>query len=106
MGFLGDNYQVRLTTAQDSLFIQRSGQDRTFFTVAHEIHVLRGFKSGRAYTAWAVMYDVSCLAMVIFALTGLLMWVRIRKNCPYGLWYLVAGLVIPLSIIFLFMFWK
>lgn len=104
--FPGDNYQVRLPPAQDSLFIQRTQQERTFFTIAHQIHVLRGFKGGWAYTAWAIMYDVSCLAMIIFALTGIIMWYRVRKRFSYGLWYLAAGLIIPATIIILFIVWK
>ncbi len=104
--FPGDNYQVRLTPAQDTLFIQRSQQERTFFTVSHQIHVLRGFKGGWAYTAWAIMYDTSCLAMFVFALTGIIMWFRVRKKFKYGWWYLASGLALPIAIMLLFILWK
>jgi hypothetical protein len=72
----------------------------------HEIHVLRGFKGGWAYTAWAVMYDISCLAMLIFAITGVVMWYRVRKRFRNGWWYLVTGMLIPIGIIFLYMIWQ
>jgi hypothetical protein len=104
--FPGDNYKVTLTPAQDTLHIQRSRQERTLITVLHEIHVLRGFKGGWAYTAWAVMYDISCLAMVVFAITGVLMWYRVRKRFRNGWWYLVTGMLIPIGIIFLYMIWQ
>ncbi len=104
--FPGNNYQVSLTPAQDTLLIQREQQGRTFFTVAQQIHVLRGYKGGWAYTAWAVMYDLSCLAMIVFAITGIIMWYRIRKNFRFGLCYLSSGIAIPIVIILLFILWK
>ncbi len=104
--FPGDNYKVTLTPAQDTLYIQRSQQEQTLFMVLHGMHVLRGFKGGWAYTAWAVMYDVSCLAMLVFAFTGMVMWYRVRRRFRYGWWYLVTGILIPVGIISLYMIWK
>ena len=102
----GDAYQIKLTPAQDTLYIQHSSQDKTFYMVMHRIHILRGFKGGWEYTAWAVMYDVSCIAMIIFAVTGIIMWYRKRKQYRYGSWYLMAGILFPALFIFAFVFWK
>ena len=74
--------------------------------VLHRIHVLRGFKGGWAYTAWAVMYDASCFAMIVFAITGIIMWFRRRKQYSHGWYYLLAGIFIPLFIIYAFVLWK
>lgn len=104
--FPGDNYKVTLTPAQDTLHIQRTQQEQTLYMVLHGIHVLRGFRGGWAYTAWAVMYDLCCLAMLVFAVTGVVMWYRIRKKFKHGLYYLSSGILIPLSIIFFYIFWK
>ena len=102
----GNDYQIRLTPAQDTLFIQHSTQDMTFYMVMYRIHILRGFKGGWAYTAWAVMYDVSCFAMIIFAITGIFMWYRRRKQYRFGWWYLLAGILIPVLFIYAFVLWK
>jgi hypothetical protein len=102
----GEGYQIKLTPAQDTLYIQRSSQEMNFYTVAQRIHILRGFKGGWEYTAWAVMYDVSCSAMMVFAITGIVMWFRRRKQFRYGWWYLMAGLLIPLMIIYALVLWK
>jgi len=104
--FPGDHYQVRLSPQQDSLYIQHNHRARSFFMVVQGIHVLRGFKGGWAYTAWAVMYDISFTAMLVFAITGMMIWYRNRQRFRYGLWYLAAGLALPGSMILFFMCWK
>ncbi len=104
--FPGDNIQITLTPAQDTLHFKQWKQKMTFFTVANRMHVQRGFKGGWAYTTWAVMYDISCFAMIIFAVTGVLMWFRARKRFRYGWWYLAAGILIPMGILCLYVFWK
>ena len=102
----GEGYQIKLTPAQDTLYIQRSSQEMTFYTVVQRIHILRGFKGGWAYTAWAVMYDVSCFAIILFAITGIIMWFKRRKQFRHGWWYLLAGILIPVFFIYAFVLWK
>ncbi len=102
----GEGYQVTLTPAQDTLYIRRSSQHMTVFSVAQRIHMLRGFKGGWEYTAWAVMYYVSCFAMILFAITGIIMWFKRRKQFRQGWWYLLAGILIPVFFIYAFVLWK
>jgi hypothetical protein len=102
----GEAYQIKLPPSQDTLYLQKSTQDKTFYMVAHRIHILRGFKGGWEYTAWAVMYDTSCFAMILFAITGIILWYRRRKQYRHGWWYLLAGLLVPFLFICAFVFWK
>jgi hypothetical protein len=102
----GEAFQVKLPPAQDSLYIQQSTQELNLYMVAHRIHILRGFRGGWEYTAWAVMYDVTCFAMVLFAVTGIIMWYRSRKQFRWGWWYLMAGILIPVLFIYAFVLWK
>jgi hypothetical protein len=102
----GEAFQINLPPAQDTLYARKSTQDKTFYMVAHRIHILRGFNGGWEYTAWAVMYDTSCGAMVLFAITGIILWYRKRKQYPHGWWYLLAGLLVPFLLICAFVFWK
>jgi len=101
-----EGIQVKLTPAQDTLHIRNSSQDMNLNAVVHRIHVLRGFKGGWEYTAWAVMYDITCFAMILFALTGIIMWYRKRKKFRHGWWYLLAGILIPVFFIYAFVLWK
>ena len=101
-----EGYQVTLTPAQDTLYIRHSSQDMNLNAVVHRIHVLRGFKGGWEYTAWAVMYDTSCFAMILFAITGIIMWFKRRKQFRHGWWYLLAGILIPVFFIYAFVLWK
>jgi hypothetical protein len=100
------SYQITLTPTQDTLHIKESSQQMTLYMVLHRIHILRGFEGGWAYTAWAVMYDTSCFAMILFATTGIIMWFRRRKQFRHGLWYLLAGILIPAFFIYAFVLWK
>jgi hypothetical protein len=102
----GEAYQVKLPPARDSLYIQKSTQEMTPYMVAHRIHILRGFRGGWEYTAWAVMYDVTCFAMILFAITGIIMWHKRRKQFRRGWWYLLAGILIPVLFIYAFVLWK
>ncbi len=104
--FPGENTQITLTPAQDTLFFKQWKQEMTFFTAINRMHIQRGFKGGWEYTAWAVLYDLSCFAMIIFAITGILMWFRARKRFKYGWWYLAAGLLIPVGFIYMYVLWR
>ena len=102
----GEAFQVKLPPAQDSLYIQKSTQEMTLYLVAQRIHILRGFRGGWEYTAWAVMYDVTCFAMVLFAITGIIIWYRRREQFRRGWWYLLAGILIPVLFVYAFVLWK
>ena len=104
--FPGEDYQVILPPARDTLHIRQSMQRRTLFTVSQRLHSMRGFTGGWQYTAWAIFYDVTASSMAIFAITGLIIWFRMRKKYRNGWWYLSAGIIIPLIIVFAFLLSK
>jgi len=104
--FPGDQIKVTLTPAQDTLFIQHTEIERTLKTISHHLHGMRGFTGGWVYTTWALFYDLSAAAMILFGITGIYMWFRGRKRFPSGWWYLVAGIIFPMAIAFAFLFSK
>jgi len=53
-------------------------------------HRLHGYGGGRLYDAWAILYDLSSGAMIVFAVTGVLMWHRMVKDRRPG-WILLAA---------------
>jgi len=102
--FPGEQVKVSLTPSQDTLFIEHTQIDRTLMTVAHNLHGLRGFTGGWVYIAWAIFYDLSAIAFILFGITGIYMWFRSRKLYPSGWWFLAAGIIFPLAIVFAFLF--
>jgi hypothetical protein len=102
--FPGEQVKVTLTPLQDTLYIEHTQIDRTLMTVAHNLHGLRGFTGGWVYTAWAIFYDLSAIAFILFGITGIYMWLKSRKKYPSGWWYLAAGIIFPLAIVFAFLF--
>jgi len=104
--FPGTRVTVTLRPEQDSLQIYTVHQERTFFTTVQQMHVLRGFRGGWPYTVWAIFYDTSCLALVLFAVTGILLWFRIRQKYPYGWIFLMLGISVPLLFSYLYLLWR
>lgn len=104
--FQGENHQITLTPAQDTLYIKSNSQKMTLLSVSTKLHHMRGFTGGWEYTLWAIFYDLAALSLIVFAITGILMWLKLRMRYTKGLWYLAAGFVLPLAIVFLFWFWR
>lgn len=104
--YQGENHQVTLTPAQDTLHIRTRSQDMNLLSFSTKLHHMRRFSGGLEYTLWAIFYDLTAVAFIVFAITGVLMWLKLRMRYSLGWWFLIAGTIIPLTIIFLFLFWK
>ena len=104
--FPGEDYQVILPPARDTLHIRQTLQKRTLFTISQRLHHMRGFTGGWQYTAWAIGYDITASSMILFAITGVIIWFRMRKKYRKGWWYFSAGIIIPLIIVFAFLLSK
>ncbi len=102
--FPGEWVKVNLTPSMDTLHIQYTETERTLRTVAHNLHGMRGFKGGWVYVCWAIFYDLSAAALILFGITGILMWLRAKKRFPFGWWFLAAGILVPLAIVLAFLF--
>ncbi|HYW97255.1 MAG TPA: PepSY-associated TM helix domain-containing protein [Bacteroidales bacterium] len=82
----------------DSIQITRTEQ-LTVPRVVNRIHHLRGYTGGWKYLIWGVLYDMSALSLLVFALTGILMWFPMRKGYPYGWWFVGTGFGITILVI-------
>ena len=102
----GTRIKATLNQNGRTLGIETTRVDKTLLNVSRYLHGLRGFSGGWIYSAWAVLYDLAAFAMVLFGITGILMWFGARKWYPSGWWYLTIGTLIPLAIIFAFLFSK
>lgn len=54
------------------------------------LHTLRGARGGVGYLAWWLLLDVVSVAMLVFAVTGFLLWYRSTKDRRLG-WLLFGG---------------
>ena len=52
-------------------------------------HLLRGYKGGLIYLLWAFIYDISSVAFIIFAVTGIYMWYKLTTRRLVG-WIFLA----------------
>ncbi|MGK7393330.1 MAG: PepSY-associated TM helix domain-containing protein [Candidatus Cyclobacteriaceae bacterium M3_2C_046] len=95
----GNNTQVIFNPGLDSIQI-KSEQRQTFGEIATRIHRIHGFEGGILYFIWAVMVDMSGLASLVFAITGLVIWFRISKRFWPGWIILSATLLIVLYVFF------
>lgn len=104
--FQGKNQQVTLTPQQDTLHIQTNHQRMNLLSFSTKLHHMRGFSGGWEYMLWAIFYDLTAVSFIVFAVTGILMWLKLKMRYSKGWWFLLSGLVIPLLIIGLFYLWR
>ena len=73
----GTEVQVMVQTAFDS--VTCTIRKKNFVSVLHHFHRLHGYHGGGNYFAWAIMYDMAALSMILFAITGVYLWYRIER---------------------------
>lgn len=88
----GLDHLVSIHPALDSLTITKI-ELNTVYEVSKRIHRLHGFKGGLLYIIWAILLDLAALSMIIFSITGILIWYRSRKMFKYG-WFFIIPFVI------------
>jgi len=76
---------------EDSVSINLS--EGSFGKVMNDFHRLRGFNSV-AHIIWGVLYDLSCIALFLFALSGLYLWWKIERNKLVGGFFFLTSTAI------------
>ena len=104
--FPGKWVTITLPAARDTLMVKTLTQERTFYSTLRQMHTLRRYKGGWPYTLWATFYDITSIALSIFALTGILLWFNSKRLYPYSWIFLVTGLLIPLVFAMLYLYWR
>lgn len=61
------------------------------------LHRLHGYGGGGGYDVWAVMLDLASVSMILFAITGVLLWHRLARDHRPGWMILAAGFVLTAS---------
>ena len=56
----------------------------------NRLHHFHGYHGELRYIVWAVMVDVTALAMIFFAISGVLLWYKLNRKRTLG-WTLLVG---------------
>jgi len=97
----GMRHTVVVHANLDSLSITRF-EKMTLGEVSKRIHRLHGFNGGTLYLIWAILLDLVAVSMILFSITGILLWLRARKLRTYGLWILIPTVVLAI-VMFIFL---
>lgn len=84
----------------DTISIYQNRQ-MTLGRVASRLHFMRHYEGGWKYVIWAILYDLSAIALIVFSITGVYMWWRLRKKYKAGYYFLAFGVLVPAVFIIL-----
>ena len=60
--------------SQDVRQVSITRKESGFVGLANGMHRLHGYGGGRIYDAWALLYDLASAALILFAITGIVLW--------------------------------
>jgi len=87
----GYRAEIIFPANKDSVLINLS--QGGFGKLMNDFHRLRGF-NGLARIVWGVLYDLSCIALFLFGLSGLYLWWKIEKNKLAGGFFFLTSTAI------------
>jgi hypothetical protein len=61
------------------------------------LHRMHGYGGGWLYDLWAVLYDLTSVSQILFAITGVWLWYRLARRHWPGVVVLAAGLALTLA---------
>ena len=94
----GLSYNIVLNQSQDSLTIKRTEQ-LNLARVSSRLHLMRHYKGGIKYYIWTFIYDLAAISMLLFAITGLLIWLKMNRKYRAGLYFLVIGFLFSFGVL-------
>lgn len=94
----GETHIVILTPAKDSIEIKTTRQ-MTLSRVMNRIHHVRGYKGGTEYFIWSVFVDLAAFSMILFAVTGILIWWKVHRSNRAGWIFLLIGFLSVVGVI-------
>lgn len=96
----GASHEIHVNTSDKSVFIL-SRANSSLEAVAGGLHKIHDFYGGWKYVLWAVFYDLAAVSLILFAVTGILIWIKLRKAHSWGWPILIVTIAFTAIIIFL-----
>ena len=91
---------IQLFEEQDSLIhTYHPHNPHEQITVMHRMH---GYGGGRIYDFYMLGMDIACIALLLFVITGIYLWLKLLKRRWFGYLMLIAGLSYTTWVIFTF----
>lgn len=84
----GVNYQVKAFPLKGEVVIRE--QPQNFHRTMVVFHRLHGYGGGGLYNLYVLMMDLSSLALILFAVSGVYLWLKLIKVKWLG-WLVLAG---------------
>jgi len=60
----------------------------TFWSAMNDFHRLRGYAGSWTHRLWSLFYDLSCISLVVMALTGAYLWWKMERKKRLGIIFL------------------
>ncbi len=84
----GTAFQVVISPNGKQATITR--KDFGFAGLANGLHRQRGYSGGWAYWTWSLLYDLASLSLMVFAVTGVVLWYQSTSRRAAG-WLCLAA---------------
>jgi uncharacterized protein len=93
----GFNANALVNAAGDHVTVTRV--EHRFHNLMHGLHRTVGYNGGWLYWIWALMMDLTSIAMILFAITGIYMWYKLTRGNWLGWACLIVSFGYALSVI-------
>ena len=97
----GEVHKVTLKSDLENLHVEKT-ENSTIGLISTRIHRIYGYHGGLLYVVWAILLDLTAISVIIFALTGIILWFRFRRYYKLGWFVLVPGFVLAM-VMFIFL---
>lgn len=94
----GIHHHIVLNKEKENLTVTTNKQ-LTLVRISSRLHLMRHYKGGMLYYIWAFLYDLAAVSMLVFGISGILIWVKMKKAYKNGLYYLLAGTAISAAVL-------
>jgi hypothetical protein len=88
--FMGPQAVYQATWRKNSDHLTITVQPFGFYAMLNRFHHLKGFDGGPIYVVWGIIFDLVCLAMLLFAFSGVYLWYKLTKRRTLG-WILLGS---------------
>lgn len=82
-----------LTLSENREEIRLESSKRDLAGTLNEFHRLRGYKGPFSFWLYALMIDLTAIALILFAITGIILWLNMLKQDKLAWGILLSGIV-------------
>jgi len=87
-------YRAEISFMESENFVLIKIDEGTFASVMNDFHRLRGYEGTWTHVIWSLLYDLCCIALFIFAFTGVYLWWKMETKKLMGVIFLLTSTAI------------